>query len=614
MSKLNKTYNKNVSDATRNKDSLKKRFQKFYGEFNKRREANTEKYKMTNIFLTILFPIFIVLMAELNQGKYPSKLIMFIVNKPTIMIFNIVVAAIVFAVLCLLFKKIWRAVAVQGFVYFALSISELFKFGTNGNHLIMTDMKLVKSMKSLTSFAYIKITPVLVLYTLIVLAYIVAVFWFNPQMKMKLSKRIAPAFAGAAAVLSLFFVPAVSTNVYSFFDVDTTEADNVFLLNEKFENNSFLAFFVQTASENFSNKLREPENYNEQEIDGCLEKEAIEADKDFVKPNVIVVMSEAYADFRKFEELDIDETAYYGFDRMANEGSSGNLIVPTFASYTVRTEFELLFGLPVKSLNDPSMPQRMLADRDQPSIIRYYNDLGYNTAYVHPFGSYFYSREKIYPTFGFDELIFDHNMTVPVEYNGAYIKDATVFNQIEKLIEDSEEPLYVHTTTMQNHQPYNTGIYDNELDNYIANVKLTSDALNDLLDYLEKSDEPTLLFIVGDHFPSFINDETNVYERLGINSANCGVVFEQPYYMWSNYGEDFSQLPEEKFSTFYVPYIILDTIGAPKDSFVQLMLEKMEELPVYSTQYDAQMPEDQELDLLTYDRVIGDNISGINEK
>ena len=40
------------------------------------------------------------------------------------------------------------------------------------------------------------------------------------------------------------------------------------------------------------------------------------------------------------------------------------------------------------------------------------------------------------------------------------------------------------------------------------------------------------------------------------------------------------------------------------------MTEKMETLPVYSTQYDSNIPNDSELDVLTYDRVIGENISG----
>lgn len=597
---------------------VKNRFKDLCRKINTRREQNSEKFHMTNLFLTVLFPIFIVLMAELNQGKYPSKLIMFIVNKPTVMLFNFVIAAVIFIALCLLFRKIWRAVALQSLAYFTLSIVELFKYGTNGNHLIMTDMKLFKSVKSLTSFAYIKITPFLIVYTIIVLAYIGLVFWFDPQIKTKFTKRIAPAITCTAAVLSMFFIPSVSTPVYSFFDVDTTAADNVFLLNEKFENNSFLAFFLQTASENISNKLREPENYSEEAIEDYLNVDVTNESSGFKKPNIIVVMSESYADFRVFDELNISDEYYKGFDRMANEGYGGKLIVPTFASFTVRTEFELLFGLPVKSLNDPNMPQRMLADRDQPSMARYCKSLGYDTAYVHPFLSSFYSRNRIYSTFGFDKMIFEDDkdtkyFTVPVEYNDKYVKDSTVFNQIEKLIKETDAPLYVHTTTMQNHQPYNTGAYDTELENYLANIKLSSDAVSDFIDHLSNIDEPTLLFLVGDHFPSFKNDEESVYENLGINSSDCDIIFEQSYYIWSNYGQDFSGVPSEKFSAFYVPYVLLDLIDAPKDTFIQAMQKKMETLPVYSTQYDPLTPNDSELDLLTYDRVIGENLSGEGE-
>lgn len=581
----------------------------FYGKIKTIRDENSKNKKISGIVMTLLFPVFIVFMAELNQGKYPEKLISFIFEKPMIMVFNIAIASVIFAALCLILKKIWRAVAIQGVVYFALSITELFKYGTNGNHLIMTDMKLFKSVKSLTSFAYIKITPLLVIYTLIVIVYIACVFWLNPQLKSDFSKRVAPAFMCIAAVLSMFFFPAVSSPVYSFFKVDTTSADNVFILNEKFENNSFLAFFVQTASENISNKLRSPENYTEDIINEYLDVNTEKSENDFKKPNVIVVMSEAYADFRVFDELNVSDDNYAGFDRLAKEGKTGKLIVPTFASYTVKTEFELLFGLPVKSLGDPSMPQRMLANREQPTIVRYYKSLGYNTAYVHPFLNYFYSRAKVYSNFGFDQMIFQDDFTVPVERAGSYITDETLFEQVKSIINESDEPVYIHATTMQNHQPYNTGIYDSEFDNYLANIKLSADAINDFADYLSTLDEPVLLFITGDHFPSFKNDENNLYNKLNIDSSSCDIVFEQNYYLWSNYGQDFSSVPENKFSAFYVPYVILDILDAPKDQFIQAMTDKMKSVPIYSTQYDSSIPSDEEFDVLTYDRVIGENIS-----
>lgn len=578
--------------------------------FNEIREKNSEKYKMTNLFLMFFFPVFIVSMAEINQSKTVSKFILFLVEKPTVMLFDVLLAGIIFCGLLFIFKKGWIAVTVQSVVYFTLSIVELFKYNTNGNHLILSEMKLFRSVKSLTSFAYIKITPVLVIYTLIVMAYIAAVFVFNPKLKMKMAKRIVPAAACVVSCTVFFAVPSVADPVYSLFEVDSTAANNVFRLNQKFENNSFLAFIVQTFSETISNKIVKPESYSADTIDDLLDVEVEkETDDDFIKPNVIVVMSEAFADFRKFDELNLDTDAYDSYDEVAEEGFKGTAIVPTFASFTVRTEFELLFGLPVKSLNDPNMPQRMLLDREQPTIVQCYDDLGYSTAYVHPFLSSFYSRSRVYSNFGFDTMIFDDSFTVPVEYEGTYISDETVFNQIEKLIKETDEPLYVHTTTMQNHQPYSDGDNtDEELANYLSKIKITSDAFKKFTEHLSEIDEPTVVLMVGDHFPSF-KAENSAYDKINITADNCSSVYEQSYVVWSNYITDYSSMPDEKISTFYLPYVMYNLIDAPKDTFIQAMTDKMQSLPIYSTQYDSDIRHDEELDVLTYDRILGDNIS-----
>ncbi len=585
---------------------------KYIGIFNSKREENSGKYKMTNLILTILFPFFIVCMAEINQDKYPSKFILFLAERPSVMLFNFVIASLIFYGFLLLFKKGWIAVLTQSFIYMVLSITELFKYNTNGNHLIMTDMKLVKSVKSLTSFAYIKITPMLVTYVIIVLAYFGAVFWFNPKMKMKMSRRIAPAIACIGACIATVTVPAVSKPVYSLFNLDTTAADNTFKLNEKFENNSFLAFFCQTASENLANQLKEPENYNDDTVQAMMDIDVEEqAAFDKGKPNVIMIMSEALADFRRFDDqldLNIGDT-YAGFDAVAAEGYRGTAIVPTYASWTVRTEFELNFGLPVRSLNDPNMPQRLLLDRAQPTVASYYKSWGYSTAYVHPFMGSFYSRQRVYANFGFDKLMFDEDFTVPINYYGTYIDDKTVFNQVEKLIKETDEPLFLHTTTMQNHQPYDQGEDpDDEMGNYFQWIGKTSQDFETFINELKEIDEPTVVFIIGDHYPS-LKGENSVYDQLGMNGNNCSVLYEQPYIIWSNYDLDYSSIPDEEFSAFYVPYVLMNLIDTPRDSFIQAMMDKMETVPVYSTNYDPTVGRDEELDILTYDRILGDVIS-----
>lgn len=580
-------------------------------KINLKRNENSERFKMVNLFLTVLFPIFIVCMAEVNQHKHVSKFILFFAERPSVMLFNFLMAGLIFSGFLLLFRKGWIAVAAQSVLYMALSVTELFKYNTNGNHLIMTDMKLASNVKSLTSFAYIKITPELIIYISIVVLYFAAVFWFNPKLKMKLVKRIAPSLACLAACVCVIVVPVVSKPVYSLFDIDQTTADNTFKLNEKFENNSFLAFFCQTASENLANTLEMPENYNDETVAAMMDIDVEDEAFKNEKPNVIVIMSESFADFRRFEDkLDVDMSdTYKGFDNVAAKGYKGTAVVPTYASWTVRTEFELNFGLPVRSLNDPNMPQRMLIDREQPTVAAYYRNWGYKTTYIHPFMSEFYSRDKVYATMGFDDLIFDEDFTVPVTNYGTYIEDKTVFNQIEKLLKDTEEPMFIHTTTMQNHQPYNQGENpDDEMGNYLQWIGHSCDDFETFISNLENIDEPTVVVMIGDHFPS-LRGEDSVYDQIGINGANCGVLNEQSFVVWNNCGLDYSQMPDETFSVFYLPYVIMDLVDAPRDSFIQAMMDKLETVPIYTTNYNPEIGRDNELDVLTYDRVLGDIVS-----
>ncbi len=578
------------------------------------RSQSSRRFSMTNLFLMLLFPVFLVCMSELTVNKYPSKLVLFIAEHPGVMIFDILVIGIISLGLLLIFRRGWLAMLIEAFGVMTLSIAELFKYGTNGNHLMLPDMMLTGNIVSLTGFAYIKITPRLVITVLIVIAYLAAAFLLNPQLpkkKFRIPMRILPGIACLAACVILVMNPAISDPIYKLFGLDTKEANNTFILNEKYDNNGFIAFFMQTGSEGFTSGLSEPEDYEENSvnvIDSYLSDPENEESFESGKPNVIVIMSESYADFRVFEELEdtIGDT-YESFDAAAEMGWQGTAIAPTYASYTVRTEFELMFGLPVKSLDDPSMPNRVLLNRAQPTVPAYYKTWGYNTAYIHPYLASFYGRNKIYANFGYDTMIFDTDFTVPVEYFGTYIDDNTILNQIEQLLTESEEPMFIHTTTMQNHQPYDQGTGD-EFDNYLEWVQHTSEGLEDFLVRMEEFEEPTVVLFIGDHFPSLRGDD-GIYAQLGITSENCDTLYEQKYILWNNCGLDESTLPTENVSVFYLPYVIMKWIDAPRDGFTQTMMNEMSVTPIYSTNYNPKQASNAKLDALTYDHILGDIVA-----
>ncbi len=587
-----------------------------FDNLTKKRLENSNKYKATNIFLTLAFPIFLASMIEIIQMKSFKGFVLFLFSRPTVLLFSIILISILYAIVIFFTKKVYLATTGVGATLTTLAIVELFKFNTSGNHLILTDMKMAVNINKLKSFAYIKITPQLVILCLIIIAYLVAVYWFNPVIKTNIKKRLASASICIASIVTLLFAPSVAMPVYSFFNIDTTYTDNVFRINEKFEKNNFLAFLAQTTTEYLSRKVKEPEQYDQKAITTMLDNVQANSNtisSNFKRPNVIMIMSEAFTDFRKFDELNIDPSIYASFDRIKAKSFSSNAVVPTFGAYTVRTEFELNFGLPCKSLNDPNMPQRLLLSRPQQTIPAYFKTLGYDTNYIHTFEKTFYGRNKVFANYGFDNMYFSDNLTVPVENYEAYISDKVIFNQVEQMIKNTDEPVFIHTTTMQNHQPYNpTPEYATQLDYYLAGVKDMLGNLEKMIDDLEKSGEPTVVFMIGDHFPCFKGDDS-IYNTLGITSENAGKMYVQPYFIWSNYQLNTSKAPTSMVSSFYLPYVIMDMIDAPKSQFVQAMIDKMKTVPIYSTNYDNKIPNDKELDMFTYDIVLGNQyLNGVS--
>ncbi len=84
------------------------------------RLENSDKFKRTNFWLTVLFPIFICCMAEINQAKYVIPFLEFCGDRPTVLLFDIIISAVMFVLFMAIFRKGWLAMAVQSFIFMAL--------------------------------------------------------------------------------------------------------------------------------------------------------------------------------------------------------------------------------------------------------------------------------------------------------------------------------------------------------------------------------------------------------------------------------------------------------------------------------------------------------------
>ena len=567
-----------------------------------------ERYQKYNTFIFILIPILLVLMTEYNHVQSVTGMFQFLLHSFNIFLFDILVSAVVFTAILMLVKKAWIAVLVDGLVLYILSCVEFFKYQTSGSHFSISDLAMAGEAGDVARFATLFLTKELVFNFVLLFAMVIVTFLLDVKLKIKLRFRFL-GLLGCCAIACLFlFVPQVSNKVFDAFHVSREPSTNTFAENEKFENNYMIAYLTQSTVEKIENTVKKPKNYSKQAVDSILSP--AEDAKNQTRPNVVFIMSESFSDFRKFDSLAIDDSIYENYDRIGQEGFLGKAVVPTFGGATVRTEFELMFGLPVRSLNNALVPHDILdVDKQQATFARYFKEQGYDTAYIHPFSGSFYGRDEVYSTYGFDKMIFQDDLTVPQEYFRRYMDDKVVFDQITQLLEENDAPSYLYATTMQNHQPYKADGEqggDQELDYYLEGLDHTDKQLGAFIDSLKELDEPTVVVFIGDHMPFFSSD-CDVYEVLGVADGQSEIIYEQSYLVWANYDFDYSALESDEISAFYIPTNVVNAAGLPLTRFVSTMKSEMEKTPIYS--YSVSSKPDSILDLITYDRARGERYS-----
>jgi hypothetical protein len=323
-----------------------------------------------------------------------------------------------------------------------------------------------------------------------------------------------------------------------------------------------------------------------------------------VIPNVIVIMSEAFADPALWYNITFSRDPIPNFRRLAAEGISGNVLVPVFAGGTANTELEFLLGMPhmffgnrfYTPFENPGRYFGRDVDTAMPQIFR---ANGYRTVAVHPFTGSFYNRDRIYPLLGFDRFIAAEQMP-DARRRGQFISDAYFTDVIISQIEEAEaegEPLFLFGISMQNHWGYeplkygtlNTSVTaaSDRLDepeiqrtnSYLQGVFDADRQLGRLADMLAESDTPTVLVFFGDHLPIMGRRGDRIFESLGWisrhedhswNFDDHTKLFQTPYLVWANYDIGVSEWGD--MSTFMLSAKVAAAAGVALNGYYNYVL------------------------------------------
>ncbi len=344
-------------------------------------------------------------------------------------------------------------------------------------------------------------------------------------------------------------------------------------------------------------EVEKPADYDSQEVaevyESFLTDEILLPDSSEKKPNVIVMMNEAFSDPAVLGTFQTNEDYMPVLHRLqqgAENTVTGTMNVSVMGGNTANTEFEFLTGSTMAFLPDGSVPYQQYIDGPVDSMASYLKEQGYKTIAMHPYNAGGWERNIAYPYMGFDTFYSLKNFSGTTKVR-EYVNDDSCVDRIVKEFEKSEEPCFIFNVTMQNHSPY-TAEYDNftpditvegsdsyQLSTYLSLVKLSDAALGRLIAYFSEVEEDTIVIFFGDHQPtdSVVKD---IWTLNGVDPKNLTeeqecLRYQVPFVVWANY--DIEEQTEVFTSANFLGAQAFDWCGLSKSGYQNYLLGVYEE-------------------------------------
>lgn len=322
------------------------------------------------------------------------------------------------------------------------------------------------------------------------------------------------------------------------------------------------------------------------------------------RPNVIVVINEAFSDPQVLGDIETNED-YMPFihDLMKNGNCvSGTTYASIVGGQTANTEYEFLTGNSMAFLPKGTVAFQLYLRHAMPSLVTELKREGYtgNSA-THLQKARNYNRDKAYPLLGFDKFYDYTNMIVPFVKMRNNATDQCTYDNITHDYEQqrklTDAPYFGYTMTIQNHSSYDVP-FDNfddkrivvenadapDLGYYLSLIKYSDEMFENLINYYKNTDEPTVILLTGDHQPR-IHDEsmdsiTNG-EWRNWNDEEMMRRYEVPFLIWANY--DIDKKTVEKTSMNYLQTILMETIDGELTGFQKFQQDLQKEIPVLTS-------------------------------
>jgi len=366
-----------------------------------------------------------------------------------------------------------------------------------------------------------------------------------------------------------------------------------FNMVKAYRNSGGLLVFMRSARNLFVEK---PDGYSLEtvgELDQTYTSDSV-SEEEYNRPNVIVVMNEAFADLQAVGDFETNEEVLPFLNSLTENTVKGMAYTSVFGGHTPNTEYEFLTGDTMAYLPNGCTPYQSYLKHAMPSLTSNLKKDGYQGILaMHPYKAKGYNRPTAYKNLGFNEFITEEAFA-GAQLVRRFVSDEAdyekVISEYEKARTESDEPFYMLNVTMQNHSSYDEdfdnlpdtikitseGVADQDkAERYLNLVHLSDQALETLISYFEGIEDPTVIVFFGDHEPGL---SKAFYESIIPDDAEEMAKYKVPFFIWANF--DIEEQSGVKTSVNFLQTLMLKACGMKMTGYNKFQLELMETLPV----------------------------------
>ena len=481
-----------------------------------------------------------------------------------------------------------------------------------GEPFLPWDLAQVSEAAGVASAAGIKIQTSMIVTAVVELALMAGSFFlYRGRHKQRWLPRVAGSAATAAALCLLIF------GVY----LQPAVCQAIGIVPDAWMQDRYYRYYgvVTGFMTNLSNlEIDKPDSYSEEAVDAILDNvdesqkfstsplyptsyaATTAKDEQVKKPTIIYVMDESYWDVSELEQYGIkfDTDVSANLHALQQTSAYGRAYSPSFGGGTCDVEFEALTGYSASFLPSGSKPYQQHVTKPMFALPSYLKTQGYQTAAVHCFWAKYWSRDTAYPNLGLDDFISLEDMhgvtKVRKHYwtNGLVTDDSMadqIIGQYEKMKASSDEPVFLHAVTMQNHTNYNKDNYPDDqrvkvlehpagmkastvgaLEDFATGIRDADAMLGKLTAYFSQVDEPVILVFWGDHYNP-IDSNYDVYTTTGYASDSSADprLHQTTLLMWSNYSD--AQVDLGTIAAYDISPVMMNLYGLQQPLYFQFL-------------------------------------------